>query len=134
MNRESNIFLKAVASLVATVCLFAQPALADEVKQEPVYSTNELRIDPARAEEFHAFMKEAAVDTRAFDGNQYFAILVDEMDPGRVIFYQIWESKAHHAAYRAWRNETGFGALFFDFLVGGPTEGMESHYYTKLSD
>lgn len=125
-------FLWVLLFLFCSITALAQSGSSS--MNDAVHYTNELQIDPDRVEEFYDFIQEAAEDTRAFDGNQYFAILVDTDDPGRVVFYEIWDSIAHHQAYRAWRNETGFGALLGEYLVGGLGRGMQSHYYLKLDD
>lgn len=108
--------------------LLACAALA--ASAEPVYYTLELKVDPAKSQDFLTFMKVAAADTRNFKGCQYFAILVDESDPGRVLFYEIWETKADHEAYRAWRNDTKFADRLAPFLAGPTTES----YFTKYDD
>jgi quinol monooxygenase YgiN len=119
-RRRSYGFL--IASLLA-----AAPAVA--AAREPVYYTNSLSVDPARAAEFLVFIREAAKDTRSFKGCRYFAILVDDTDPSRVLFYEIWDSKEDHEAYRAWRARTGFSERIRPFL-----RGTESHYYAKVDD
>jgi quinol monooxygenase YgiN len=97
---------------------------------EPVYYTLELKVDPAKTAEFLSFMKAAAADTRNSKGCQYFAILVDESDPGRVLFYEIWDSKADHEAYRAWRTETKFADKLAPFLAGPTVQS----YFAKFDD
>jgi len=128
MKSVSGILLCALVSLFCSNSLLAQSVSTPP--PESVHYTNELHIDPARVDEFYTFIQEAAKDTRAFDGCQYFAILVDNIDPGRVVFYEIWDSMEHHQAYRAWRNEMGFGELIGPYLMGA----TESHYYSKLDD
>ncbi|MBN4053954.1 antibiotic biosynthesis monooxygenase [Haliea sp. AH-315-K21] len=105
--------------------LFVSPGVFAEV-----YYTNELSIVPELAEDFHDFIQEVARDTRAFEGCLHFSILVDENDPARVVFYEIWESKEEHAAYRQWRNDNDFGAEIGPYLAGE----FESHYYIKLPE
>jgi quinol monooxygenase YgiN len=97
---------------------------------DPVYSTLELEVDPAKSADFLSFMKVAAADTRNFKGCQYFAILVDENDPGRVLFYEIWDSKADHEAYRAWRTETKFADRLASYLAGPTVQS----YFAKYDD
>ena len=97
---------------------------------DPIYSTLELKVDPAKTAEFLSFMKVAAVDTRNFKGCQYFAILVDESDAGRVLFYEIWDSKADHEAYRAWRTETNFADKLAPYLAGPTAQS----YFAKFDD
>jgi quinol monooxygenase YgiN len=118
---------KSLAWLAAAVfCV----GVAANAAAEPIYYTAELKVDPAKSDEFLALMKDAAVDTRAFKGCQYFAILVDETNPGRVLFYEIWDSKADHQAYRAWRAETKFGDRIAPFLAGPPVPS----YFVKFDD
>ncbi|MBT8446638.1 MAG: antibiotic biosynthesis monooxygenase [Gammaproteobacteria bacterium] len=69
--------------------------------------TVDLSIDPARLDDFLAFIKNIAPDTRSYDGCQHFDIWVDQDTPGRVLFYEIWDSRAHQEKYVAWRAETG---------------------------
>jgi quinol monooxygenase YgiN len=97
-----------IAMLISLFVGLSSPVSA---AQEPVHYTNVLTVAPERADEFLEFITEAAAETRNFEGCQYFAILVDQNDPGRVVFYEIWDSVEAHQAYRAWRNETGFGEL-----------------------
>lgn len=95
-----------------------------------VHYTAELSIQPELAEEFQEFIQIAARDTRQFKGCLHFSILIDEEDPSHVVFYEIWETKEDHEAYRAWRNENNFGAEISPFLAAG----LNSHYYFKLPD
>jgi quinol monooxygenase YgiN len=120
--------LARLAAFIALgVFLGGSPAVL--AAQAPVYYTNELSIDPARTAEFIRFVTEAARQTRAFKGCRYFAILVDDQDPTRVVFYEIWDSKEDHQAYRKWRGETGFTERIQPFL-----KGSKSHYYIKVDD
>jgi len=95
-----------------------------------LYLTIEIQVKPGMRADFLELMNEAAVDTRAFEGCQHFAILADNEDPTRVVFYEVWKSKESLAAYRAWRDETKFGEKLGPFLAGPPT----SHEYTLASD
>ena len=120
------------ATRMLVVCMAALSfgSVALQAAGDPLYFTLQLKVDPAKSEEFVAFMKKAAVDTRNFKGCEYFAILVDQSDPGNVLFYSIWSSKADNEAYRAWRAETKFGDKLAPFLAGQavPT------FYTKVDD
>ena len=66
--------------------------------------TIDLSIVPARVTEFLAFIKEIAPDTRAYAGCQLFDIWADQDKPGRVLFYELWDSRNHQEKYLAWRN------------------------------
>ncbi|MBN1240719.1 MAG: antibiotic biosynthesis monooxygenase [Gammaproteobacteria bacterium] len=114
---------------IVLICVLSAASMS-KAAAEPVHYTIELRVDPARSEEFLAVMKEAAPDTRAFEGCQYFAILVDETDPGRVLFYEVWDSKEHLEAYQRWRSETNFGAKIAPYMAGDSVRT----FYTKFDD
>ena len=51
-----------------------------------------------------------------------------KVDPAKSA--EIWDSKADHEAYRAWRGETNFGDKIAPFLAG---QAVPS-YYTKYDD
>jgi heme oxygenase (mycobilin-producing) len=121
-NAAKGIGLWIAGLLLACVALTAAA--------DPVYYTLELKVDPAKSADFLSFMKVAAADTRNFKGCQYFAILVDESDPGRVLFYEIWDSKADHEAYRAWRTETKFADRLASYLAGPTVQS----YFAKYDD
>ena len=121
---------RAVVRSVMLPALVATSLLAFVASAEPVFYTLELKVDPAKSAEFIEFMKAAAEDTRAFEGCQYFAILVNESDPSSVLFYEIWDSKADHEAYRAWRAETKFGERIGPYLQGQAV----ATYYVKADD
>lgn len=97
---------------------------------DPVHHTIVFKVAPEKSADFLAIMKEAAVDTRAFKGCEYFAILVDEKDPGNILFYEIWDSEDNHKAYQAWRNETKFGDRLSAFMIAPPTRNS----YTLFDD
>jgi len=90
--------------------------------------TIDLPIDPARVTEFLDFIKEIAPDTRAYDGCQMFDIWADQDNPGRVLFYEIWDSRPHQEKYLAWRTETGLMDKLGPFLTAPPTIS----YYDKF--
>lgn len=83
--------------------------------------TAELSIDPARVDEFLAFIKGIAPDTRAYAGCRLFDIWTDQDKPGRVLFYEIWDSRDHQEKYLAWRTETGLMEKLGPFLTAPPT-------------
>lgn len=82
--------------------------------------TIDLAIDPARVDEFLAFIKGIAPDTRAYAGCQLFDIWTDKDKPGRVFFYEIWDSRGHQEKYLAWRAETGLMDQLGPFLTAPP--------------
>ena len=54
-----------------------------------------------------AALHEALPVTRAFDGCEGLELLVNQDDPANLVVYERWASRAHYAAYRAFRAETG---------------------------
>ena len=83
--------------------------------------TIDLPVNPEKTSEFLEFIKGIAPDTRAYDGCQLFDIYTDQDTPGRVLFYEIWESKEKQEKYLAWRTETGLVDTLGTYLVGAPT-------------
>ncbi len=135
--------MRAFTTLIAGFCLISfmaacsvtvndnsmeAPAAALSTPDDAVFMTIELWIKPAELDSFVAMMTEAAVDTRAWDGCQLFDIYVDDDKPGRVLFYEIWDSKEQQAAHAKWRQDTGFNATLGPFLAGG----VEVAYLTKV--
>lgn len=63
-------------------------------------------------------MKEALVDTRAFDGctriDTYF-----EVAASTLVLIEEWQSLEHYDRYLQWRIETGLGELLDGLLEGG---------------
>ena len=110
--------------------LVSLPLSQVRAAEPSLYLTIEIQVKPGMRADFIEMMNRAALDTRAFDGNQHFAILVDNEDPTRVFFYEVWESKEALAAYRAWRDETKFGEKAGPFFAGPPI----SKEYTLASD
>ena len=82
--------------------------------------TIDLSVDPAQLTEFLAFIKGIAPDTRAYAGCRLFDIWTDQDKPGRVLFYEIWDSRAHQEKYLAWRTETGLVDKLGPYLVAAP--------------
>lgn len=82
--------------------------------------TIDLPVKPDATAEFLAFIKSIAPDTRAYDGCELFDIYTDADRPGRVLFYEIWESKEKQQQYLAWRTETGLVEKLGGFLTGAP--------------
>lgn len=94
-----------------------------------VHSITTLQIVPGMEAEFIEFITPELVDTREYDGCEYFALLVDADDPGRVVFFSIWESVEHQQAYGAWRAETGFRELMGPYI-----ESVEGAFYNLVDD
>lgn len=96
---------------------------------ESLFLTIDLQVDPAKVDEFLAVMIEAAPDTRNREGCRLFDIYVDQNKPGHIVFYEIWDSKAHQQAYISWRNETGFNEQIGPYMVEG---GLGLTYFDKV--
>ena len=83
--------------------------------------TIDLPVDPERTSEFLEFIKSIAPDTRAYDGCQLFDIYTDQDRPGRVFFYEIWDSREKQQQYLNWRTETGLVEKLGTFLTAAPS-------------
>ena len=109
--------------LAVLLTTFGQVAIAQ------VHSITTLNIVPGKEAEFIEFITPALVETREYDGCEYFALLVDDENPGRVVFFSIWESVEHQQAYGAWRAETGFRELMGPYI-----ESVEGGFYNLVAD
>jgi quinol monooxygenase YgiN len=111
-NKKLSLSL---ASLILIPFMWIAPVAA-----ESGYHTVEFLLQPGKTAEFLDVMEVALVDTRNFKGCEHIAVLVDQEDPQKVVFYEIWESEEDHAAYQAWRAETDFGSTVQHLLAGPP--------------
>ena len=68
--------------------------------------TLELPAKPDRVSEFLHVMREALVDTRAYEGCKSVETFVEE-STGSVLLVELWETAEHQQAYMKWRIETG---------------------------
>ena len=82
--------------------------------------TIDLSVDPARTAEFLAYIKGILPDTRAYSGCRLIDIWTDQHTPGRILFYEIWDSRLHQEKYLAWRTETGLMEKLGPFLTEPP--------------
>ena len=80
----------------------------------------ELDIKPDRLEAFLDYTVENLKISRSYPGNIIFDILINEAEPNRVIFYEVWESAEAQQAYMAWRVEAGDLTTLLGFLAGTP--------------
>ncbi len=116
-----------------------QNGAADETTSAPpkalstpdglVFLTIDLNVQPDKMDEFLAVMIEAAPDTRAWEGCRMFDIYVDENRPGRVVFYEIWDTKEQQQEYISWRGGSGFNAKLAPFMAAG---GGGLSYFRKV--
>ena len=126
-----NLLLNIVAVLaIVTVagCTSAPPK-ALSTPDGLVFLTIDLNVQPDKMDEFLALMIEAAPDTRAWEGCRMFDIYVDENRPGRVVFYEIWDTKEQQQEYISWRGESGFNAKLAPFMAAG---GGGLSYFRKV--
>ena len=68
---------------------------------------------------FLPILVEALADTRAFEGCERIDVHIDADDPDRIILWEVWGERADHAAYVAWRKETGMEENLALVLEGG---------------
>lgn len=90
--------------------------------------TIDLSINPTQLDDFLSFIKSIAPDTRAYDGCQSFDIWTDQEQAGRVLFYELWDSRGHQEKYLTWRTETGLMDKLGPFLTAPPAIS----YYDKF--
>jgi quinol monooxygenase YgiN len=80
----------------------------------------ELSIKPEKLDEFLDYTVTNLEISRGAEGNIIFDILIDETQPDKVLFYEVWESAAAQQAYMAWRVERGDLTILMSFLAGEP--------------
>ena len=80
----------------------------------------ELNIKPTKVEEFLLFANDEIVASRSFAGNLQFDVFVDPEVPGKVIFFQRWESKTAREKYWAWREKVGDVEILNAYLLSPP--------------
>lgn len=80
----------------------------------------ELAIQPDKLEDFLDYMIANLGASRAAAGNITFEILIDQTQPDRVLFYEVWESPESQQAYMAWRVERGDLPILMSFLASEP--------------
>jgi quinol monooxygenase YgiN len=80
----------------------------------------ELTVKEDRLDEFFDYTVENLPISRSYAGNIEFDILIDEVTPSRVIFYELWESAEAQRAYMAWRLEAGDLTKLMSLLVAEP--------------
>lgn len=80
----------------------------------------ELTIRPDRLEAFLDYVVESLQASRSYPGNIAFDILIDEADPDRVRFYEVWDSPTAQQAYMAWRVQAGDLTTLLSFLTEPP--------------
>lgn len=80
----------------------------------------ELVIKADKLDEFLDYTVENLKVSRFWPGNIQFDILLDESQPEKVLFYEVWESPEAQKAYMAWRIEAGDLTTLMSMLSGEP--------------
>ena len=84
-----------------------------------VMVTLELPAKPDRVSEFLDVIREALIDTRAYEGCESVETFVEE-STGSVLLVELWETAEHQQTYMKWRMETGLMDAIGEFLSGAP--------------
>jgi quinol monooxygenase YgiN len=80
----------------------------------------ELRVEPSKTEEFLAYVAQEIAASRNFEGNRRFDILVDRNEPGKIVFYEEWESVEARQRYWSWREARGDKEKLQQYLLSPP--------------
>ncbi len=80
----------------------------------------EMKVRPERLEEFLAYTTANLAVSRSYPGNVAFDILLNEAEPDRVVFYEVWDSAADQKKYMAWRAQAGDVTKLLGFLTEPP--------------
>ena len=67
------------------------------------------------------YMAEILPDAWAYDGCNGVDVYFNMDDPGNMILFEHWDSRAHHEEYVEWRTETGVMAKIGAMLSGPPS-------------
>lgn len=80
----------------------------------------ELTVKPERLTEFLDYTVANLNLSRSYPGNIQFDILVNEAEPEKVTFYEVWESQEAQRAYMAWRVQAGDLTKLLSLLATEP--------------
>jgi quinol monooxygenase YgiN len=80
----------------------------------------ELKVKEDRIEAFLDYTVDNLSISRGYPGNIAFDILIDEIKPGEVTFYEVWESAEAQQAYMGWRTQAGDLTTLMAFLAADP--------------
>lgn len=92
--------------------------------------TSELSIQTEKVEEFLALVQDGLEVSRNFSGNESFDILVDQENPGKILFIEQWESEQHFQEYYQWRAAQGDFEILGEYFSAPPT----MHLYHGLDE
>ena len=80
----------------------------------------EFQAAPGRTPDLRAALLELTVATRPEDGCVLYDLHEDVDDPGILVFYEIWDTAAAHAAHDATPHVQAFVSRFDELIVGRP--------------
>ncbi len=80
----------------------------------------ELTVKPDKIEEFLGYTVQNLKVSRSYPGNIEFEILIDETQPYKVIFYEVWVSPKAQQDYMAWRVQAGDLTKLLSLLATEP--------------
>ena len=84
-----------------------------------VMVTVEWPAKPETLAEFLEVLRQALVDTRAYDGCENVQTFVEE-STGRVLLVELWATEEHQKTYMGWRMETGMMDAIGGYLNSAP--------------
>lgn len=67
----------------------------------------EMKAKPGTGNDLVTAFKSTLEETRAFDGCIRIDVLQDSEDTDHLVLVELWETRAHHEKYVAWRRERG---------------------------
>jgi quinol monooxygenase YgiN len=88
--------------------------------QDTLVMLADLTIQPDKLEAFLDYTVNNLELSRGWPGNIAFDIMIDDTQPDRILFYEVWESPAVQQAYMAWRVEKGDLTTLMAFLAAPP--------------
>lgn len=80
----------------------------------------DMQVKPEAVNEVKGLLKQTLPDTRAYAGCQRIDIYGDQDDAGHLVFYQQWDTRAHHQRYVDWRTQSGLLGKLAEKLTGPP--------------
>ena len=83
--------------------------------------TLDLRVQSGKGGELVDVLKSMLGDTRARQGAKSIELVVNQEDSDHVVIYEVWDTKADHEAYMAWRGERGDLDALGGFVASPPT-------------
>lgn len=67
----------------------------------------EMKAKTGTGNDLVAAFKSTLADTRAFEGCTSIDVLQNSEDADSLMLVEVWETRAHHEKYLAWRRERG---------------------------